>query len=157
QVAGEEQHMDVLVPIVSGQHQIAAFTTLHPIVEQKARSTRELIEVRLDGSRVGQLTPTMSDQLLPAVRRATALGVQLVSRARVQGNPLKVDVTLYPMRAGDLPDSWLAQLEQLGRSLDALRLATSTQAAPGGGPSAPDEALEALDEAATEAAPLEQP
>ena len=61
----------------------------------------------------------MSDDLLPAARRAAALGVQIVCRAKVQGNALKVDVTLYPTRAGDLPDAWLHELEQLGRSLPA--------------------------------------
>jgi hypothetical protein len=125
QVTGEEHHLDVLTPIVSGKHQVAAYTTLHVFNEQKARSTRELIEVQINGRRVGQLTPTMSDHLLPAARRAAALGVQIVCRAKVQGNALKVDVTLYPTRAGDLPDAWLDQLEQLGRSLPASPAGTA--------------------------------
>ena len=157
QVVGEDQHMDVLVPIVSGQHQVAAYVTLHPIVEQKTRTTRELIEVRLNGLRVGQLTPTMSEHLLPAVRRAAVLGVVLVSRAKVQGNSLKADVTLYPTRAGDLPDSWLEQLEQLGRNLDGAQKAPLDPAAHAGDASTPDPHHEVPVEAAAEGALTEPP
>jgi collagen type III alpha len=33
-----------------------------------ARSAREVVEVRVDDARVGQLTPKMSGELLPAIR-----------------------------------------------------------------------------------------
>jgi Protein of unknown function (DUF2510) len=91
--------------------QAAALVTLHEVSDQKTRSVRQVVEVRIDGRRVGQLTPAMSDHLLAVVRHAAVGGVTLCCRANVRGNQLKAEVTIYPTKAADLPPAWIAELE----------------------------------------------
>jgi hypothetical protein len=74
--------------------------TLHDIVKQS-------VEVRLDGSRVGQLTRRMSAELLPAVRHPAEQGRTSAARAIVKGNRIKAEVVLYVARAHQLPESFL--------------------------------------------------
>jgi len=40
-----------------------------------------------------------------------SLGVTLFCRASLKGNRLKVEATIYPTRAADLPPAWIAELE----------------------------------------------
>jgi collagen type III alpha len=111
QVVGEDAHLDVLAPIVAGYGQAAALVTLHEISEQKTRTVKQIVEVRIDGPRVGQLTPAMSEHLLAVIRLATTAGVTLYCRASIRGNQIKAEVTIYPTKAADLPSAWIAELE----------------------------------------------
>jgi collagen type III alpha len=107
QVTGEEAHLDVLVPFLRPEGECWAYATLHETVEQTTRSSRTVVEVRLDGARVGQLTPKMSGDVLPAVRHLAENGATTAARAVVKGNRIKSEVVLYVARAHELPDSWL--------------------------------------------------
>jgi hypothetical protein len=108
QVVGEEKHLDALLPWLRAEGECWVHVTLHEVHEQLARSTRELIEVRLEGIEVGRLSPRMSGELLPAVRHLAANGQLTTARAMVRGNRIKVEVVVYAVRAHELPDSWLA-------------------------------------------------
>jgi HIRAN domain-containing protein len=108
QVAGEEEHLDALLPWLREEGECWVHVTLHEVHEQLARSTRELIEVRLEGVEVGRLSPRMSGELLPAVRHLAGNRQLTAARAVVRGNRIKVEVVVHAARAHELADSWLA-------------------------------------------------
>ncbi len=107
QVTGENKHLPELTPYLRPEGECWVHATLHEIVERSARTTHSLVEARLDGMRVGQLTPKMSGELLPAVQHLAGQGLTTAARAIVKGNRIKAEVVLYVARAHELPDSWL--------------------------------------------------
>lgn len=109
QVSGEEQHMPDLLPFVSTDGECWIHVTLHELVEQTARTTKTVVEVRADGAAVGKLTPKMSSELLPVIQHLEAQGVTTACRAILKGNKLKADVTLYTARSGEVSAEWLDQ------------------------------------------------
>jgi hypothetical protein len=130
QVTGEEKHLDALLPWLRPEGECWVHVTLHEIQEPLARSTRELIEVRLDRAPVGRLTPKMSAELLPAVRHLAQAGHLTAARARVRGNRLKVEVVVHAARAHELPESWLAA----SQPPDATIVTLDPRDRPAGGP-----------------------
>lgn len=106
QVTGEENHLDAISPVLRPEGQSSAYVTLHPVTEQLTRSTREVLEIRIDGRRIGQLTPKMSGDFLPAVGLLESLGYQAAAQALVTGNRLKAEVTIYAQRAHQLSADW---------------------------------------------------
>lgn len=111
QVAREEQHMEHLAALLSrfGSETVVA-ASLRAVIEQRQRSTVEVVAVDIDGQQVGVLSPTQTANFLPLVRRAEAEGRTLVCRASLRGNSLKADVALHARKAHELDD---AELEQL--------------------------------------------
>lgn len=107
QVTGEESYLSTLAPLAGEHGESWIYVTLHELVKQLARSTRTLVEVRVDGAPAGCLTPKMSGELLPAIRHFTEQGLLTAARAMVKGNRLKADVVLYTARSGELPAEWL--------------------------------------------------
>jgi len=107
QVTGEERHLGVLHPYLRPEGECWAYVTLHEIIEETARTTKTIVEVRIDDERVGQLTPKMSGELLPAIRHLAETGARTSARAIVKGNRIKAEVVLYVVRAHELPDTWL--------------------------------------------------
>jgi collagen type III alpha len=108
QVTGEEAYLSSLSPLVGPAGETWIHVTLHEITEQLARTNRTLIEVRVNGSPAGRLTPKMSGELLPVVRHFADLGLMIGGRAILKGNQLKADVTLHVARSGELSEGWLA-------------------------------------------------
>lgn len=107
QVTGEENHMAHLAPLLNREGEAWVHVTLHETVEQLARSTRTLVEVRVDGAAVGRLSPRMSGELLPVIRYLAERGVTAAGRAILKGNRLKADVVLHVARANQVPQDWL--------------------------------------------------
>jgi collagen type III alpha len=103
-------HLDRLaaIPGVDGERWV--YATLHHVVEQLARSTRDVVEVWVDGERVGRLTPKMSGEVLPAVRFLAERGRLTVARLLVSGNRAAVSARLYVARAHQLDDHWFDQV-----------------------------------------------
>lgn len=99
--------MDALARFLSAAGECWVHVTLHELVEQLARSTCTVVEVRVDESAAGRLTPKMSAELLPAIRHLAERGVQAAARAILKGNSVKADVTLHVARANELPQEWL--------------------------------------------------
>jgi len=111
QVGGEEQHLSTLAAWTRPEGEGWVYGTLHAIEEKTARAARRIAEVRIDGQRVGQLTPKMSGEWLPVIdlldQSGTVCGVPVV----VKGNALKADVTLYAARAGELTHEFMASVD----------------------------------------------
>jgi hypothetical protein len=103
QVTGEEKHLESLAPYVrtSGAPLLA---TLHPIAGRAKDST--VLEVRLGGLRVGQLTPGTSGQLMPLVNECEAAGRVTAVWASVSGSRLAAEVKLRAVRADEIGDDW---------------------------------------------------
>lgn len=108
QVTKEEDHQDALTSFLGTSARVYVAATLHEITEQRPRSTVQVVEVRIDGQRVGVLTATQTANLLPLVRLAERGSHTATVSAVVHGNALKAEVTLYVARAQDVPNDWLA-------------------------------------------------
>jgi hypothetical protein len=107
QVTGEENHMAAISPYLNANGECWVHATLHEVVEQSARTSKRLAEVRIDGEPVGRLTPKMSGDMLPAITYLADRGVKTCVRAVVKGNRLKAEVVLYALRASELPSDWM--------------------------------------------------
>ena len=95
--------MSVFEPVLNDAGEAWAYATLQEIHEQLARSTRELIEVRINGLRAGQMTPAMSKKFLPVVRTLAGQGRLCATPAIVRGNRLQVEVRVYGAQAAACP------------------------------------------------------
>lgn len=117
QVTQEDQHMDVLRPLLARfGHEVPLAATLHCVAVERARSTVTLVEVRVDGHSVGVLSPVQSGNLEALVSHIAARGRTPVARAVLKGNALKAEVTLYVSKAQDLDPAALASLDSPPRS-----------------------------------------
>jgi collagen type III alpha len=115
QVTGEEAHPDILAAYCGPVGEQWAYATLHEVSQQLARSTRTVVEVRLDDQRIGQLTPKMSVDLLAAIRHISELGCSAACRALVKGNRAAAQVTLYVQRSHELEDAWFDDVRRRHR------------------------------------------
>jgi hypothetical protein len=80
------------------------------MIEQRPRSTVQLVAVDIDGKQVGVLTPTQTANFLPMVRRAEAEGRMVICRASLSGNTLKADVALHARKVHELDEDELDHL-----------------------------------------------
>lgn len=131
QVTGEEQHLDALAPWLRPEGECWVHATLHEVTEQLARTSRTVVEVRIDDVRVGQLTPKMSGELLPAIRHLTENGLATGARAIVKGNRIKTEVVLHVVRAHELPQTWLSTVVATPIRATAAPVVVPGQAVPG--------------------------
>lgn len=106
QITGEEKHMDALAAFLRPAGECLAYATLHAVTEQLPRSTRDIVEVRLDGLPVGYLTPKMSEHFLPVIRHLAETDRLTAATVSVKGNRLKVEVVVHAKRAHELPANW---------------------------------------------------
>lgn len=109
QVIGEEHHMDVLAKFSLGSVERHVAATLHVVTERKTERSQpvDLVEVRLDGERVGTMTKAASEQVRDLVAFVSDKGKTPVCRAIIKGTRLRADVTLYVARTVDVPERWL--------------------------------------------------
>lgn len=108
QVQKEEEHQDVLQGFLRPQGETWAYGTLHVFREEGARSTKDMVEVRLDDRRVGQLTPAMSSEYIPIIRQLEQAGRMTAVKVIVKGNQIKADVVLHAAKTGQLDANWIA-------------------------------------------------
>lgn len=95
-------------------------SSLHEHEQQLARSSRTVIEVRVDGNRVGQMTPKMSADFLPIVGEMRAAGLICLAPALLKGNRLKADLTVLASRSGELSPAWLESLSFISRPYNQI-------------------------------------
>ena len=107
QVQGEENHLGTLRAWTRPEGEAWVYVTLASFVQATARAQKTLVEVRIDGQPVGQLTPKMSSELLPAIDLLAEHGLQAAARATVTANAIKAEVKLYTLRAHELPGAWI--------------------------------------------------
>lgn len=144
QVTREDEHMEHLAALLSrfGSETVVA-AALRAVIEQRPRSTTEVVAVDIDGRQVGVLSPTQTASFLPLVRRAESECRCVICRASLRGNSLKADVALHARKAHDsmtwnskssspttAPDTRL--LDRRGRGWPGLR---PTHTGSFGGPS----------------------
>lgn len=101
QVLKTVEHFETLrrYPVTDGTASLLA--ELHG-VEPSGRSTKEVVEVRLDGERIGQLSPAMSEKFLPALRHFRERGLVTCARAVLKASPVSAKVTLHAQKAFEL-------------------------------------------------------
>jgi hypothetical protein len=101
QVIGQQQALDVLVPLLRPEGECWVYVTLHETADH-------LVEVRIGDARVGDLSPKMSGELSPVLRHLAERGLVTAARAVIKGGSGKTEVMLYIARVQDLPESWQA-------------------------------------------------
>lgn len=110
-VTGTEEHLQHLVDYVPISGEGMVTLTLHRIRHTlKNGAVRELVEARLDGRRIGQLTPASSLHFLPTIDHAEDMGNTLAIWARLQGSSIAVELNVYGARAKELSDDWLSTM-----------------------------------------------
>ncbi|WP_181009902.1 HIRAN domain-containing protein [Ornithinimicrobium sufpigmenti] len=112
QVTKEEEHHDVLIRHVRPDPGKPVAVELVVVEEKRPRSSVTLVQVELDGERVGVLTPTMTKQLQPIIEHLEQMHLRTFARAVVFGSSLKAEVTLNTIKAtdGDV-DEWLHKVD----------------------------------------------
>ena len=99
--------MPAIEPFLRAEGEGFVYATLHEFADTGGRAAKELVEVRIDGQRVGQLTPKMSSDLLPAIRHLEQQGLRTAVKAKIKGNQLKAEITVHAAKAHELPAGWL--------------------------------------------------
>jgi hypothetical protein len=89
-VVGEEEHAGSLAGL---RPHAGVAATLHP-VRSHSEAGEPVLEVRIDGNRVGELTPAMSGRYSGLVARAESRGLALACRAHVGEDHRGRQVTL---------------------------------------------------------------
>jgi hypothetical protein len=108
QVLGEEDHFDVLFNHVPKLGHGLAIVTLHKDVQKLKNGTEKpFLEVRMDGERIGQLSPTTSAHFLPVVNHLEEAGLHPAAWATVKGSSLAAQVTVQAAKATEVSDEWL--------------------------------------------------
>jgi len=111
-VSTVDGYADATGPYLCPEGECWVYATLHEVVEEGPRSSKNLAEVRIDGGVVGRLSPKMSGDMLPAVHFLDERGFVTAARAVVKGNQLKSEVVVHAMRASDLPQEWVNGISQ---------------------------------------------
>jgi HIRAN domain-containing protein len=109
QVNGEENHREAIAPFLARDGDCWVIATLHRSERDGTRAVKSLAEVRIDGAKVGVLTPKMSSENLPAVDFLAEQGAVAAVRARVKGNRIKAEVVLYCCRAHEISEDWFSR------------------------------------------------
>lgn len=97
QVTRTEEYFDILSQYVPEGGYGVLFVTLH--AGQPAGSGKPYVEVRIDGKRVGRLTPQTSQRLLPLIRHFEARGFVTVCRGNIKGSALAVELRITAIKA----------------------------------------------------------
>lgn len=108
QITGEENHMDVLRTFALGTAPRHVAATLHVIEEpRRTGDPARVIEVRLDGGRVGVMSKAISDQIADLVTYVADNGRTPVARAIIKGSDLRAEVVVHVARTSEVPQRWL--------------------------------------------------
>ncbi|WP_404439040.1 DUF2510 domain-containing protein [Microbacterium aerolatum] len=105
QVTGEEQHQEVLAEHITPDDESLIIGTLHPL-EANRKNGKDLVEIRIDGERVGQLTPASSQHFLPTIWHLHAQGMTTAAWLLIKGSAIAAQVTIHATRAHQLPSVW---------------------------------------------------
>lgn len=107
QVTGEEHHLDVLSEFVAPSGDGVAIGSLHEVEVAATKTTsRTVAEVRLDGERVGQMTPASSAHFLPTIRHLNDQGLVAAVWVRIKGSAVAAQAVLQATKAHELPADW---------------------------------------------------
>lgn len=100
QVTGAENHFDYLFNYIPKRGEGLVILTMHQMTHTlKNGAQRHLVEVRLDGERVGQLTTASSAHFLPSITHAADFGKTLGVWAKIKGSGLAAELAVQGARA----------------------------------------------------------
>lgn len=108
QVTGEDRHFSHLFNYLPKNGEGLVILTMHRLSQTLRNGTeKHLVEVRLDGERVGQLTPATSNHYLPTIAHAADMRKELGIWAKIKGSGLAAELVIQGARATELNDEWL--------------------------------------------------
>ena len=128
-VPGVDGRAEVLAPLVAKWGESLVYATLHEVSVERARSSRHVAEVRIDGAAVGQLSDTISGHVLGVVHMAAELGVTVAVDGWVRGNSIESGVVVWLTNTSDLSESWLGELRRLGVTESESKIESAVPAA----------------------------
>lgn len=106
QVHDTAEHLLHLTTLVGPHGEQWAHATLHPVVVTRPRSSHTMVDVHVDGARIGCLTTKVSGDYLPVVEHLRNRELMAAGRVLVAGNRAAVTVKLYAARAHEIEDAW---------------------------------------------------
>lgn len=127
QVTKESDHLAELTEHLQGSDSYAIATLREASRTLKNGNVREYVTVHLDGDEIGELTPNMSEKMLPSIRHLHDLGYEAAAWARVKGSSLAIEVTLQVAKAHEVPESWLADIPVTVPSLNPIARRSSSK------------------------------
>ncbi|CAM3098823.1 hypothetical protein [Skermania piniformis] len=126
QVLRTADHFEVLRRYPATNGTASLLVSLHSVEIGSSRSGRRVVEVRLDSTRIGQLSPSMSEKYLPAIDHLDRRGLTTCARAVLTASPVSAKVTLRARKAFELTE---AELNGSPESVPARGIAVPTTVA----------------------------
>nr|WP_280410884.1 TerD family protein [Nocardia asiatica] len=121
QVTKEHEHFDALLKFVPEGGIGLLFITLHENSAEGSRA-KPHVEVRIDGERIGQLTPQMSQRFLPMIRHLESRGLLTTCWGEITGSAVAAKVRIDAIKANEAsPDVLDGPPVTVPRLLPALR------------------------------------
>lgn len=102
QVLKAVDHFDILRRYPTDAGIGTLVVTLHAITLPSTRAVKRVVEIRLDGQRIGQLSPSMSEKYLPAIDHFESRGLHSAARAVLNASPVSAKVSLHAQKAFEL-------------------------------------------------------
>lgn len=118
QVTGEGHHQEVLTSFRTSSGGGIVIGTLHITQGGTTRAPKEIVEVRLDNARIGQLTPASSQHFIPTIRHLEHKGLMAAAWVRIKGSAIAAQATLQASKAHELTEAWFAEPLTVARLRD---------------------------------------
>lgn len=110
QVLKEENHFDILCNHVPTDGVGLLLVSLHKVIRiLRNGAERPLVEVRLDGRRVGELSNVTSAHLLPLLEHTETIGETALAYAKITGSALAAQLVLHAAKATEISNDWLSE------------------------------------------------
>lgn len=114
QVTKEEDHFDHLFDYVPSNGSGMVILTMHRKESMlKNGTSREIIELRLDGERAGELTTATSKYYLPLVQHALDMDRTIGVWSKLTGSGLAAELTIHGTKSNEVTDQWLRSMPVL--------------------------------------------
>lgn len=114
QLQGEENHREAIAAHVRPDGTSIALGTLRVTRTTPQRAApKSIVEVRIDGEKVGTLTPAMSAHFVPTVEHLRDQGLASLVWLKVTGTPIAAQITLHAKRAHEIPGDWFTGVTTL--------------------------------------------
>lgn len=107
QVTKEQDHFDTLFEHVPAAGYGLLYATLHAVTVTTARTTRTLVEVRIDNENIGQLTLDMSRRFLPLIEHLRSHGLVAACWSDITGSSVAAEVRIDAAKANEAADTVL--------------------------------------------------
>lgn len=107
QVKGEEEHLDVLAPLVEAHGEAWVYATLSALTVGSGKSEKRVVHLMIDGETIGYLTPAMSAHFTPAIDHLRESSEVVAAKVLLKGNAIQVEAVLHAARGHQLDAAWL--------------------------------------------------